>query len=311
MTMENEQSLSGLTFLITGATGRLGSDLTHRLECLGAKVLPLVFDGYPSRPKRTAWKANRTPVIVHHAEDLGQLPSPDYAIHLHWRTDRSLTFSDQLFNELDYAVNRILPFLEWLKKTGCRKIVNISSIKVFSHLNGESVNTETEPRPMTPYGIAKLTTEKFLDAFFQDAGPDVVHFRLGTVASAGEHPAQLMTRLYESCFSNTPIQVNAAHSIGLMYIDEAVDLMIRCALASNGRLYHVTGPFVKVGDVAAVFEKVAEKPLNADYVVSNDRPKDPAVASNAEELTAAWVRRTPLESMARCIIDHYNNKCLA
>ena len=45
--------LSGSTFLITGATGRLGAELTRRIEELGGGVIPLILGSYPDQPKRT------------------------------------------------------------------------------------------------------------------------------------------------------------------------------------------------------------------------------------------------------------------
>ena len=76
--------LSGKTFLITGATGRLGRDTVMRLETLGATVLPLVLHGYPHKPKRVEWLAKSEPIIVSRAEDLNDLDVPDYVINFHW-----------------------------------------------------------------------------------------------------------------------------------------------------------------------------------------------------------------------------------
>ena len=71
--------LSGKTFLVTGATGRLGCELVSRLEELGANVAPLILDGYPHKPKRVQWKAKIHPIPISDANDLDKLLKPaDY-----------------------------------------------------------------------------------------------------------------------------------------------------------------------------------------------------------------------------------------
>ncbi len=106
--------LSGKTFLITGATGRLGCDTVARLEELGATVLPLVLAGYPVKPKRIQWTAKSDPIIINDAHDLTKLQTPDYVINFHWLVERTLPYPKQLLYELDCNIHRIAFLWEWL-----------------------------------------------------------------------------------------------------------------------------------------------------------------------------------------------------
>ena len=158
--------LSGKIFLLTGSTGRLGCETAARLESLGARVLPIVLPGYPIKPKRVKWMANASPIIVDEVRDLEKIQSFDYAINFHWLVDRSLSFTGQLQYELEWALHRNFFFWDWLRKRSFNQLVNISSTKVFSHLNTNPISDGTDPQPASPYGLAKLTAERFMDNLF-------------------------------------------------------------------------------------------------------------------------------------------------
>jgi UDP-glucose 4-epimerase len=297
--------LRGKTFLITGATGRLGCETAARLEELGADVLPVVLNGYPQEPKRVRWLAQTKPSIIEAAGDLKAIRAPDYVINFHWLVDRTLSFTDQLHYELDYGLKRIHYFWDWLKKVSCRRLVNISSIKVYSQLNSNPISAATDPRPLTPYGLAKLTAEKFLDAYFYPSKIPATHLRLCSVASCGEHPSQILSQFFCSAFEKKAIKVNSGHTVSLLYIDEAVDLTINAALQADRSTYVLTAPSLAVDQIAGLFENISGKKLNAEYVDLEPGTSDAAFQSDMELLQAHWIRRTSLDSMIKKIIEQY------
>jgi UDP-glucose 4-epimerase len=295
--------LSGKNFMITGATGRLGCETTTRLEELGANVTPIVLKGYPQKPKRVKWTAKSQPISILDERGLKDIKPPDYVINFHWLIDRKLSFTDQLQYELDRGVHRISYFWDWIKKASCVRFVNISSIKVFGPLNANPISAETEPRPISPYGLAKLTAERFLDAYFYQSNFIVIQLRLCTVASFGEHPTHIMSQLFHSAFKNKAIKVNIRHTMNILYIDEAVDLIINAALSADKSTYILTTPPIAVDEISARFEKISEKKLNAEYVDLDPGVIDPAFLSDLELLNASWVRKTELDSMIGKILD--------
>ncbi len=294
--------LEGKTFLVTGATGRLGCETVLRLEELGATVLPLVLPGYPPKPKRIPWKARSEPLVVTTTEDLNRLMAPDYVINFHWRVDRSLSYTAQLLFEIDSNIHCLVPLWEWLVKKPVKRFVNISTLKVFSHLNENPVSAETEPRPLSPYGIAKLAAEHFFDAYFSEAGRPVVHLRLCSVASCGENPSHLMSRLYAGAFENQRIIVNKGHLCTILYIDDVVDLVIQAALAADSPRYLITTDPLKTEQVVAQFEGITHQKVQADFVDLEPGIADPAFESDIEELRTDWTRCTSLESLIKKFI---------
>ncbi len=297
--------LSGKTFLVTGATGRLGYETVLRLESLGASVQPLVLPGYPLEPKRVAWEACSRPLQVHGREDLDVLRPPDYVINFHWRIDRTLSCTDQLLFEIKNNVQCLAFFWEWLSDKSSVRFINISSIKVFSSLNHNPISTKTEPRPLSPYGIAKLTAEHFLDACFAGTGWPVVHLRLCSVASPGEHPSHLMSRLYASAFDNQEIVLNSGHTCSVMYIDEVVDLIITAAQSADSRRYIIAAEPVSIDRIASAFEKISGKKIHGVCRDLQPGIPDHVFASDRKKLHSSWTRSTPLEPM----IENYIEAC--
>lgn len=299
--------LSGKTFLITGSTGRLGCEIVHRLEELGATVLPLVLDGYPVEPKRVKWPARTYPLRVKDITDLSKLLEPDYVINFHWKVDRTLPYSKQLLYEIDYNIHRIAFLWEWLADKSIQRFINISSIKIFSHLNQNPISAETEPYPVSPYGIAKVASEHFFDAHFHGSAFSVTHLRLCSVASFGEHVSHLMSQLYTSAFENRRITINTGHITYIIYIDEVVDLIINAALTADRQRYVVTTPGVITDEIASKFEQVSGHKITADHIDLEPGISDPVFASDIQKLRTDWTRCMSLEAMMGKIIDLHHD----
>lgn len=297
--------LAGKTFLITGATGRLGCATVARLEALHATVFPLILPGYPPVPKRASWDARTSPLAVRDTGDLEKLPRPDYVINYHWLVDRGRSFTGQIVYELDRNVHRVSFLWAWLREKSFTRFVNISSVKVFGGANEGPVRADTEPRPSSPYGIAKVAAEKFLDAYFSKSGGSLIHVRLGSVACLFGHPSSLMSRLCASAFRQCRIRINAGHTTCLIHIDEAVDLIINAALTASERYYIVAMPPERNECIADEFERVSGLRLNADRVDCEPGEAEPVLVSNASMLETDWTRRMSLTSALQAIVDSY------
>lgn len=301
--------LAGKSFLVTGATGRIGADLVPRLEELGATVVPLVLPGYPREPGTVPWTAEAQPLPMFAPKDLRRLPPIDHVLNLHWKVNRSLSFSDQV--QFEVTGNVLTPsFLwDWIREREVKSLVNCSSIRVFSPRNQSPVSFRTEPEPNTPYGVAKLFGEKFLSAFLAGASTTVSHLRLCSVCSYGENPAQIASRLAVSVLEGERIVINTGHRANLMYIDDAVDVLINCALSGENRPYLAVAPARTTDDLARLFEKTAGKPVSADYRDLAPGVGDLEYDSDLDTLRAPWTRVTPLEdAFARILEKHRDAK---
>lgn len=292
----------GKTFLVTGATGRLGTALVQRAEELGAGVVPVVFGGYPDRPRRTSWPARTEPRRILGAEDLRDLPRIDHVLNCHWEVDRGLSAAGQLAFEIERNINRPDFFWEWLARRGPRSFVNVSSIKVFGPLNAGPLMSGTEPRPATPYGIAKIAAESYFDARFGDAGVPVAHLRLCSIMAADGHPTQLTSQILSSLRESRKILINKGHQTHLLPINEAVDILLQAAVAGRGGRFNIVSGGIPNERVAGLFAEMAGRELNAEYRDLQPGTADPVFVSDIDRFRADWVRRIPIEEAIREVL---------
>lgn len=293
--------------LVTGSTGRLGCAVVTRLEELGAIPIPIITKGYELLPKRVKWSSRIDPIQIYSPLDLGKIEIPDYVLNFHWCINRNLNFTEQLMFEIQHNIHNLKYIWDWLLENKIKKIVNISSIKIYSYLNQNPISSNSIPYPISPYGIAKLASENYFNSIFLEANVPVVHCRLSSIAAFGENPNHLMTQLYNSAFNNKKININIEQNNNLLYIDEAIDLIICSALMSDKLSYIIGGENVLNEKTAQIFEVISGRKLNAVYVNSFPKKKDPIFSTDRELLRDHWVRVSSLQSMIEKIIAQYQN----
>lgn len=298
--------LAGKVFLLTGSTGRIGCELTTRLEDLGADVIPVVLGDYPISPKRISWSARKKPIVVKNGKDLKKLPPPEYLINLHWRVKRNLPFSQQLIYELQSNISGISFFWDWVAGLRLKRFINITTIKIYSDLNDRIIRANTEPRPITPYGIAKLTAEKYFDALFNKSSFPSTHLRLCAIASCGEHPSQLMSQLYLSAFKKKRIKLYTLSNTSIMYIEEAIDLIISAAVNADRERCLITKKTKLNAQIAQKFEQISKRFLNAERVDVKPKIGNPVFISDVKQLKTSWTRTYSLDAMIKEIIRKNN-----
>lgn len=280
----------------------MGKEICQRLEELNATVIPVVLQGYPEKPKRIEWNSSGKPIRIYKKEDLKQLQIPDYVINFHWQVDRSKTFTEQLLYEINSNLYLQDFFWEWLKEKQPKKFINISTIKIFSELNHSPVSSSSTPKPLTAYGISKVTAENYFRALFHKTLTKVINLRLGSISAFGEVPTQLLTQLFNSAFNNKKITINEGHISNILYIDEAIDLIINSALTSDKENFLITGEGYLNEYICQKFEEISCRKLNAEYRNLNPGVIDPCYISDRERLQSDWTRSYSLESMIELII---------
>lgn len=258
--------------------------------------------GYPEQPKRVEWNSSVKPIMIYEKEDLNQLQVPDYVINFHWQVDRSKSFTEQLLYEINSNLFLHEFFWEWLKEKQPKKIINISTIKIFSELNQSPVSSSSIPIPLTPYGISKVAAENYFRTLFYKSLTQVINLRLGSISAFGEVPTQLLTQLFNSAFNNKKITVNKGHISNILYIDEAIDLIINSVLTGDKEDFLVVGEGQLNEYISQKFEEISKRKLNVEYIDLNPDIVEPIYISDRDKLKSSWTRSHSLDSMIEMII---------
>lgn len=272
------------------------------MEELNAEVIPIILRGYPDLPKRVDWKAKSKPIRIFNKEDIEQLELPDYVINFHWLVDRSKSFTEQLLHEINSNIYEHSFFWDWLRQIKPKKFVNISTIKIFSELNQNPISSSSIPKPLTPYGISKVTAENYFRALFHKTTSKYISLRLGSISSYGEVPTQLLTQLFNSTFNKKMITINKGHITNILYIEEAIDLIINSTSLDDKENYIVVGEGILNENLSQRFEEISHGKLNAEYFDLSPGIEDPIFISDRDKLQSTWTRSYSLNSMIELII---------
>ena len=248
------------------------------------------------------WSSSVKPVKVYTNADLIQLEGFDYVINFHWQVDRSKTFTEQLLYEINLNLSSHEFFWNWLKEKAPKKFINISTIRIFSELNTSPVFSSSIPHPLTPYGISKVVAENYFRSLFNRTSTQVINIRLGSISALGEVPTQLLTQLFNSSFNNKKITVNKGHYSNILYINEAIDLIINSALIGDEENYILVGDGKPNEDIAKRFEEISQRKLKAEYIDLNPGVLEPEFVSDRDKLKSFWTRYYSLDSIIELII---------
>lgn len=216
------------TFLVTGATGFIGSALIEHLASqTNSRVMALV------RQDRVVLPEHVVPIRVD-ADYLadGDLPisAVQVLIHcaarVHVMADRS---SDPLAEFRKVNVVGTLRLAEQAARAGVRRFIFISSVKVNGEgtPRGKAYTADDVPAPVDAYGISKMEAEQQLILLGQSTGMEIVIIRPVLVYGPGVKAnfRSMMSWLNKGI----PLPLGAIHNQrSLVALDNLVDLIVTC-----------------------------------------------------------------------------------
>jgi UDP-glucose 4-epimerase len=168
--------------LITGGAGFIGSHTADALISQGSKVA--IIDNLSTgqkeniNPKAAFYKMNIADPKI---ETVFQKEKPEIVLHFAAQIDVRKSISDPLF---DGCVNILgsLNVLENCRRHKIRKIVFASSGgAIYGEAKVVPTSEDCPSNPLSPYGIAKLAVEKYLNYYYKVFGLSFVSLRFANI----------------------------------------------------------------------------------------------------------------------------------
>lgn len=150
--------------LITGGAGFIGSHITDKLLENNYEVV--VLDNLSSGSKDNLQNLNKLKLYRVNIEkdDLGEIfefEKPDYVVHLAAQTSVNYSISNTYF-DADMNIMATIRLLEVCKKYNVKKFITASSAAVYGNPKYLPIDENHPTEPMSPYGLSKLTMEKYI-----------------------------------------------------------------------------------------------------------------------------------------------------
>jgi len=196
-----------MRFLILGGAGFIGSHITDTLLEQGHEVI--CFDNFSSGKEENL----KDKSVVHYGDltfkkDITDFFKYfgffDYVIHCAAQTDVRVSIDNPYMDAKQNILNT-LQLLDVMEKFNVFRIIFLSS---GGAIYSDAIASETSlPSPKSPYGIAKLSVENYLQFYSQVKGFDSTILRLSNVY--GPRNVKGVVRLFYDCMKeNQPITLN-------------------------------------------------------------------------------------------------------
>jgi len=176
--------------IVSGGAGFIGSHLVDRLIRKGDDVL--VIDNLSTG--KEAFVNKKAVLIKGDITDrtlVGKIYSdfkPDYLYHLAAQIDVRHSFADPVF-DADVNIMGSINLLEMARRYNTKRVVFASSGgTVYGEPKSRPVTEDEPTKPVSPYGLAKLAVEMYLNLYKRIHNLNYISLRLGNVFGPRQNP---------------------------------------------------------------------------------------------------------------------------
>ncbi|WP_239618250.1 NAD-dependent epimerase/dehydratase family protein [Cohnella mopanensis] len=174
--------------IVTGGAGFIGSHLVEALVHLGIQVS--VMDNLVSGEQRRIHPSaafKRMDIRSNEAKELIVREKPDVVFHLAAQTDVQKSLLDPKY-DADVNVCGTINLLEALRKTGCGKLIFVSTSAVYGNVQSERISEKDPVAPISYYGLSKWSGESYIRLFYQLYDIPYTILRFSNVYGPGQTP---------------------------------------------------------------------------------------------------------------------------
>jgi UDP-glucuronate 4-epimerase len=294
-------------YLVTGCAGFIGSYLAEALLARGDSVVGVdaFTDYYPRTVKEENLAGLRARPGFSFVEadlaraPLGELVDVDGVFHLaaqpgvrgSWGDTFALYTRDNLL-----ATQRVF---EASAERGVR-VVFASSSSVYGNAEAYPTREDARPRPISPYGVTKLSCEHLASAYAESRGLDHVALRYFTVYGPRQRPDMAFTRIVAALADGTPFFVygTGEQSRDVTYVGDAVTATIAAMeRGTAGALYNVGGGSeTSLRQVISLFEHLSGRSLELRFQpMATGDVRRTSADTTAARADLGWEPKTSLE----------------
>ena len=248
---------------VTGAAGFIGSHLAEALIAAGHEVVG--FDCFTDYYDPALKEENARGLDVRRvdlAEDELDFAGLDGVFHLAGQPGVR-SFGDVFPLYLRRNVLASQRVFEAAARDGVR-VVFSSSSSVYGSAERYPTPEQTEPRPLSPYGITKLACEHLAAAYEREFGLDCVTLRYFNAFGPRQRPDMAFTRIVLALAAGTRFDLygDGEQSRGWTYVSDIVDGTI-LAMARGQGVYNVGGAIeASMNDTIALLEEISGRTLD-------------------------------------------------
>jgi len=264
--------------LVTGCAGFIGSHLSEYWVNAGHEVVGVdcFTDYYPRAAKEAnlRWLRDQARFSLREV-DLAEAPLEPLVdgVHLVYhqagqpgvRASWGRTFESYVRNNV-LATQRLL---EAMKGQPIKKFVYASSSSIYGDAEAFPTDESALPRPVSPYGVTKLSGEQLAYLYWRNYGLPTVALRYFTVYGPRQRPDMAFHRFIRWALEREPIQVygDGEQTRDFTFVSDAVAANVAAGTSDAvGVAMNIGGGSqVSVNQVLRLIEQLLERPVQVSY----------------------------------------------
>ena len=267
--------------VVTGGAGFIGSNIVDAL--LEEGMLPIVIDdlstGEQKNVNEKALMYQQDIRDIKGLEEIFEEHHPTYVLHLAAQISVSRSVREPIYDE-EVNIKGILNVLELSVKYEVKKFVFSSSGGVMYGENPEFFPTPETicPDPVSPYGIAKLSGEKYLKFYNREKGLRYTILRYGNVYGPRQSPdgeAGVIAIFAKKMLNGVPVTINGdgEYIRDYVYVKDVVKANLLALEKGDGEIFNIgTGTGKSVNDVFNALKEHID--YDPDPIYGPPRPGD-------------------------------------
>ncbi|MDZ7859645.1 MAG: GDP-mannose 4,6-dehydratase [Candidatus Krumholzibacteriota bacterium] len=223
--------------LVTGAAGFIGSNVCERLIADGYQVLGIdSFTDYysPERKRKNIENIISDSNFELLEEDIndfdfrGMIEGYDCVFHLAAQAGVRMSWGREFSIYVDSNILTTQKILEALKENVRTKLVYSSSSSVYGETDKLPMKEEQKLKPLSPYGVTKLSGEHLCELYRNNYDVNAVSLRYFTVYGPRQRPDMAFSRFITSALAGEGIEIygDGKQTRDFTYISDAVEANI-------------------------------------------------------------------------------------
>lgn len=272
-----------MQYLITGASGLIGSTLLRHLQKQGCNVVCQSRDDHVSELNAN-WIRHD---LICDSWFNHDLPPVDVVFYLAGQTSINRARENPLF-DLDSNVVGLIRMLEYFRKTGQRPFIVFASTATLLGLNYKNpINEAMKENPSTFYDVSKYAAESYLSQYIKYGYAGGCILRLANVygrsSAAQAVDRGVIDKIFSAALAGQNIKVygTGEYLRDYIHVEDVATAFICAAKASkktNGNYYYLgTGSSLTLNDafsrVITLAAKMTKKQVKIEHI---DFPVDAA-----------------------------------
>ena len=289
--------------IVTGGAGFIGSHVVDRLIVEGFEVA--ILDNISSGNRLNINNEAKLYEVDLYNGDISAVIKdfqPNLIFHLAAQSSVSVSES----NPTEDASNNILGSLnlyQACKNTSVEKIILSSTGgAIYGNQNEFPCSENSSLNPISPYGVSKLSSEKYLEVFAQLYGYQYTILRYGNVYGPRQNPSGEAGVI--SIFAGLLLKGESVKIFGdgsqerdYIYISDVVDANILAMEAPNKSIYNISAnKATSVIEIFNIIKSLTKSTNNPDFLPRRKSDVDKIVLNNAKALKELkWIPKVGLE----------------